>query len=950
MFPWPETPRRPGWHPAVAASVLLALALVPACHKGARVAPPPTASPEAAAPATDHSAAYGGHDDTLPDETRVRERPEPKPVADRDAAISAVTSGNPEGARDFLRAHVEKTPADLEARLALAWALTHLAAYEDAAAVLAAAKADATDPVVLQRRADLLQRRGDPRAAKELLEAGVLAHPKALALRGELLALLVRTGRGDTPQAKDLTEGLYDAYESGTAKSASDLLAVAQAALSRGTTGGFKDANMVLEDAEQLAPARDGTWIGDRILLTRAEMFREKYAAEEALATYALLLERDEWHPEALAGSAKVYSDSLQFAAASRVAEEALKVAPAHPEAHAVLARIALIEGRREEARTRVRDRALTIDPLQPSGLAVLSGLAILEGDTGTYQKWRRRAFELDPRGIAFFRDLADILGFLHLYPEADEVLTEAISLAPEDPSILSALGVNLLRVGEEKRGREALEKAWKRDRFNARTLNVLELYEKTIDERYGERKVGDLLVRLPNEDREFVEPSLVRAVDDSRKALDTAYGIKAGALRLEFFDNPDAFSIRTVGVPSLGAVAVCFGPVITFIGPYMGVHNVDMVIRHELAHVYAIRKSGGRVPRWFTEGLSEWESELADPAWARESAELLSAARRAGKLRRLSDLELAFIRAESPEMMEVAYATAAYAIRYLGQTYGREKLVSVLEGYKAGKDTAALFAEHLGKDLPTLEKEFERWFFAELDAKVSGWKPTAEGQGDGDERDAMWQKAQEEAAGHDEAAAIATLERLVIKKGDGYQPRMMLGRLLIDGPTPAAAERHLEAAIGHHKEAIEPLVLLANLARTQGDVPGEKAYLTRALSIDGDSLEPAARLLMLAIVTDDKVAAERAQRRVQSIAPLHPIALAAEGLRRKAAGDPAGARSHVDRALRDLREDGPGDTFVVAALAAAAVGETAKAKELAEIARRDRRLPAVAKKRLSGL
>jgi Flp pilus assembly protein TadD len=951
MVASPKAALRPGWRAVLAGVVLLAAASVPACTKGPRVTTPPAASanPGDKGPAADHSAAYGGHEDTLPAEAAVRVRPAPKPVSDRDAAISAVASGNPEGARDFLRGHLEATPADLEARLALSRALTHVGEYEAAGKVLADPKGAPSDPAVVQRRVDLMLRRGDAKGALALLQSARKADPKSLPLRGDHLDLLVRTGRGDTPEAKDLTEGLYDAYEAGQAKTAEELLAVALAALSRGSTAGFKDANMVLEDAEQLAPAKDGTWIADRILLTRADMFREKYASDDALTTYGLVLERDAWHADALAGSARVYADSLQFAAASRVADEALQAAPSHPGAHAVLAKIALIEGRREEARTRVDRQVLAVDPVHPSGVAVLAGLAMLEGQRPVYEKWRRRAFELDPRGVAFFRDLADILGFLHLYPEADEVLAEAVKLAPDDPGVQSALGVNLLRLGEEARGREALQKAWKRDRFNERTLNVLELYEETIDKRYGERKVGDLTVRLPDQDREFVEAGLVRSVDASRKALDTAYGIKAGALRLEFFDSPDAFSIRTVGVPSLGAVAVCFGPVITFIGPYMGVHNVDMVIRHELAHVYAIRKSGGRVPRWFTEGLSEWESELADPAWARESAELLSAARRAGKLRRLSDLELAFIRAESAEMMEVAYATSAYAIRYLGETYGREKLVAILEGYAAGKDTADLFAKHFGKELSIVEKDFEQWFFAQLDAKIGGWSPTREG-GKPDARDGLWVKAQEEAAGHDEPAAIATLEKLVTTGGDGYLPRLMLGRLLVDGPKPAAAERHLEAAIGHHKEAVEPLVLLANLARTQGDATAEIGYLSRALLIDGDSIEPAARLLMLATVTGDKAKADIALRRVQSIAPLHPIALAGEGLARSASGDRKGARSHVDRALRDLGTDGPGDTFAVAALAASAVGEAAKAKELAELARRDRRLPAVAKKKLSSL
>jgi tetratricopeptide (TPR) repeat protein len=434
------------------------------------------------------------------------------------------------------------------------------------------------------------------------------------------------------------------------------------------------------------------------------------------------------------------------------------------------------------------------------------------------------------------------------------------------------------------------------------------------------------------------------------------------------------------VGVPSLGALAVCFGPVITFVGPFYGAYNIDMVIRHELSHTYAIALSGGRVPRWFTEGLSEWESELADPAWARESAELLAQARRAGKLRRLSELELAFIRADSGLMMEVAYATAAYSMRYLGQTYGREKLVAVLRGYAKGKHTDALFREHLGKDLATVEKEFEQWFFAELDRKVSGWEPSLDaepepeaepepavedpsagkGKGKGkakpkpklDERDALLRKALAQAGEGKNDEATHTLETLISKRGDGYVSRMMLAKLLLDGPDPSAAVRHLEAAMGHHKEAIEPLVLLANLARKQGRVDDEKTRLRAALAIDGDGLEPAARLLMLAVITDDVAARDVALRRVRGIAPLHPIALAGRALvLAKQKGQQAAAGQHLRRALRDLDPgQGPSDTFVVVALAAQALGQTADAKTMADAARKDPELPKAARDRLAGV
>lgn len=939
---------------ALGLALLLGLTSGPGCKGTSPSQPPPadeTTSGERAGSGSD-PAAFGLAKRPDLEPQGPRKRPEPTPVSSRDEALEATVTGNPEGAIEFLTGHVASEGGDLEARLALARAQTKVGAYDDARKTLENPSGAPSDASIVLALAELHRVRGDAKAAERVLEAALAKQPSAIDLRGALLELLHATGRQREPRGRELMEGLYDAYEAGKTKTAAELLAVAMAALARGTSGAYHDANMVLGDAEGLAPVEDGSWVADRVLMVRGRVFLEKYATEEAAATYQLLLERDAWDPDALVGLAGVAVAELQFAEATRLAQEALTVNPHHPDAHAVLARIALIEGRREEARTRVSDHVFRINPLHVPGLSVMAGLAIARQSSAEYTRWRDRALTKNPRNGEFFKDLSDILGFLHLYPEADEVLTEGSKIAPDDPYVRAALGLNLLRLGDEKRGREALAEAWKRDRFNQRTLNMLDLYEQKIDPNYAMTKSGDLSIRLPKEDRELVEPVLVESARSSKAALDELYRTKVGPLRLEFFAAPDEFSVRTVGVPSLGAVAVCFGPVVTFIGPYHGLHNIDNVVRHELAHVYAIKRSKGRVPRWFTEGLSEWESEQADPAFARESAELLDQARRAGKLRRLSELELAFIRAESAAMMEVAYSTAAYAIRYLAATYGRDALLAMLDGYGRGEETAPLFASIFGKELSVVEREFEAWFFAELDAKVSGWHPAAVEKAR-DERDAKYRGALELAERGETAEAIRTLEQLVAEGGDGFPSRMLLAKLVLGGPSPKAAQRHLEAARKHHREAVEPLVLLAGLARQVGDVAAEKAWLVQGLEIDADAFDPAARLLALGLVTDDRPATERALRRAQAIAPLHPMVLAARAEAKARAGDKPGATTLLARAREALgranagRSMGPADTYAVAAIVAASLGDTTAAAELAARARKAGKLSAVFQQKL---
>lgn len=939
------------------ARLLVGVALITGCERGGATTTPDTKADTKKGEHTgklDPRVADPREDSGLPDapvepaaETPPRVRPGPVEVTDRDAAMAAVVHGNPDGGVAWLRDHIKAKPKDTTARIALARGLITTGALDDAAKVLEDAKGAPLEVDVVQLRVWLHRQRSQLAAAEKVLDEAVRKHPNGVALIGDQIALRVDTGRRDDPKTRALIDAMYDAYDSGKVASAAELLAVAIAAHARGGKGGYHDANMVLEAAEALEPVDTGSWIGDRVRLLRGNVFLEKYAADEAATTFELLLARDPWHPEALVGMAQVHLEQLRLAGAARFASEALQVDPNNADAHAALARVALIEGRHDELEAHVNKAALVRSPGHVRSLAVVAARAIAEGDRKAYGGAEARVLADNPQGGAFFRDLSEILVFLHLYPEADTALREAVRLSPSDPHNQSAYGLNLLRLGDEPAGRAALEKAWKGDPFNERTRNVLDLYEKRLDKHYGVATSGELTVRLPTEDREFIEPVLVGMAQKSRAALDGHYKTSAGKLRLEFFADADEFSVRTVGVPSLGAVAVCFGPVITFIGPYQGRVNLDLVMRHEMAHVYAIRRSKGRVPRWFTEGLSEWESEQADPAWSRESAGLLVEARKHGKLRKISELELAFIRAESSVMMEAAYATSAYAIRYLAATYGRPKLIKILDGYGAGKHTPELFLEHFGKSVDQIDRDFDEWFVDELGRKQSGWTPSRK-PGD-DPRDTLWRSAGEQIEGNELDEAVRTLEKLIASKGDGFGPRMGIAEILMQGKDPQLAKRHLEAARKFSTESTEPLVKLAELARKAGNVDDEKRVLRAALAIDADSFDPAGRLLMLAAVTDDADALAYATARVAALAPLHPMSLAARALALAGSGKKPAAKSHVARAttaLERVEGRGPADTFVVLALAQRATGdEPGAAETIAGLAKAD--LPKVARRKL---
>lgn len=116
-------------------------------------------------------------------------------------------------------------------------------------------------------------------------------------------------------------------------------------------------------------------------------------------------------------------------------------------------------------------------------------------------------------------------------------------------------------------------------------------------------------------------------------------------------------------------------------------------------------------------------------------------------------------------------------------------------------------------------------------------------------------------------------------------------------------------------------------------------------------SFDPAARLTMLAVVSDDPKTLAYALDRAVAIAPLHPITLAAQALAAARAGDKPRAVALSKRALKSVDESegrGPADTLVVLALASEAAGELTTAKILATRAAAEKGLPTPAKQAMA--
>jgi tetratricopeptide (TPR) repeat protein len=348
------------------------------------------------------------------------------------------------------------------------------------------------------------------------------------------------------------------------------------------------------------------------------------------------------------------------------------------------------------------------------------------------------------------------------------------------------------------------------------------------------------------------------------------------------------------VGLPGIGPLAgVCFGRVITSQAPTNHAFNWGMVLAHELAHVFAIELSRSRVPRWFTEGLSELETMRARPEWTRHDDVALWGALRAGKLPTLVDLSTAFVHARDTDAALRAYAQSAVALEFLERRFGFAKIREALAAYGRGERGAGVLERLAGMPADALERQFRDDLRRRLARYEGQFLPTqllAPPRDVLDRRDAATiaevetglaalasgdRQSAEEALGRAQAAAgkdprpdvaaatlflsgelalavrqaepaIAAFEKLLAIDGhDGYDVRVRLALAEIHRKNSSAAERHLRRAIAFDPARVEPRALLVELygeARREGDKLTE---MDAALALEPQSAKLAKELVL---------------------------------------------------------------------------------------------------------
>lgn len=717
------------------------------------------------------------------------------------------------------RALLETKGSDASrARLSLA-ALKQLTGdYKGAEKQARALLADKDQAVALDAHvllAEVLRQTGRYAAARDLLLPALKAHPENYALRHALGVSY--TALGQVSEAESLWNLFFDDYAAQKidTNNAEHMFYVAEAATHLAS---FEDAN----DSYSQAVDIDKNF--HRANIAWAQLFMSKYAPGDSEQTFADVLKINPKHPDALAGMAAIkVGESYDIEAAQEFIKQALEVNPKHVPALLVRASIEIDRNEWDKAKATAR-QALATNPESFEARATLATVHWLLDDMKAYEAERDRVLKINPRFSRFFHVVMRSAEREHRYHQGVELGKEAVRINGDDYEAMQLVGSGLLRLGEEAEGIDWLRKAHRGDQYNQRTKNTLDLFEIYIPREYEMTQSKHFRVRYHKDERPIYERYITPMLESAHADMVKRYGFTPKApVTIELYKDAEHYSVRTIGLPNLGALGVCFGQVVTAMSPSVGNLNWGMVLYHELSHVFAIQLSDYRVPRWFTEGLSEYETIRARPEWRRENDADLWAAIADGTLPSVAELNYAFMK-PSQQALVVAYHLSSVTVEYIVAEYGFPKIVEALKLFATGKETPEVIEAITGKSVAVFDEEFRSFLMRRLAPYKDSLHLPSEGMKD------VPTLSKVARANPKDAHAQARLALGYFYKGDAKK-------------SGAAAKAALEL------DPAQPIALYisAELAIRARDAKAAKSFYEELIRSGTDSFDVRSRLAMIA-------------------------------------------------------------------------------------------------------
>jgi tetratricopeptide (TPR) repeat protein len=776
------------------------------------------------------------------------------PAQSLPVALGQLRAGDYEEALASLRALTGEPDASPQVVRRYARALMEVGRYDQARRVVAGPGGQAGSVELENVFGEVLFAEGDLPGAEAAFRRAVEGGAGDRNVARKNLGILL-WDRGDREAALTLFDSFIDLYNrSSGGLTSAELMAVGVAVRYLGVTDPalFEDALLAFDEAAAADPEDF-----EPKLLT-GELFLEKYRGTDARDSFREVLERNPRHPRALLGQARIL-DFEGVGGAVEAARQALEVNPRYADARAFLAGLFLkswgYAAAVEEAR-----QALEVNPSHLGALSVLAAAHFLSGDSADFRAVRERIRSLNPAYPDLYTVMAEHAAAHHQYALAVELAQEGVALDSTSWWAQGVLGVNRLRTGEIEAGRESLERAFAGDPYNPWYKNTLDLLDTFVY--YQRFQTEHFEIYLHRREAELLGPYATEVAEAAYAGLRERYGIDPPTpIRLEIFPSHADFSVRTLGIPGLGALGVSFGSVLVMDSPSArdpGEFNWASTLWHEVAHAFHLAMTGHQVPRWFTEGLAVHEQRTARADWGLKASPAWLQAFENGGLHPVSRMNEGFVRPDYPEQVVFSYYQASLVLDLIESRYGLEALLRMMEGYRAGETDDQVFRAVLGESPEEFDGTFDEYVRSRWGPRIETVTLPQEGHSD---------LGSFQASSRD----IGALRLRVQENPRSFLLRLALGKALFEEERFDEAEGELRTALRLFPEyggPDSPYLYLARIHRSRGDLDRAAQALQQLGGLNESLYSVHAEEAELRMEMGQTEAAARALEKVVEIAP----------------------------------------------------------------------------------
>jgi cellulose synthase operon protein C len=434
----------------------------------------------------------------------------------------------------------------------------------------------------------------------------------------------------------------------------------------------------------------------------------ERFNNAEATDLFREALSKDPDNAPAYLGLARVSADGFDGKAIEYL-KKAMDLDPKLAEPHAMMAQLALENDDRDMA-TVEADKALALQSDSLDAMATHAAIELI-GDRSP-DAWFTKISAINPHYGEGYETIAHQLELHYRYEDAVTYYRKAITADPNLWSAHSALGIGLMRLGEEDEPRKELEVSYNNGYRDAATVNSLRLLDSYKN--FDIVRDDSTILKLNKDEVALLQPYLQAELHTILATYEKKYGTKLSRpVQVEMYPNHEDFAVRTMGMPGLGALGVTFGEVVAMDSPSArrpGDFNWGATIWHEMSHVFVITITNNRVPRWFTEGLAVHEEGERSPEWRNRVTPEVLVAIRDKKLLPVAKLDRGFVYPEYPSQVIVSYFQAGSTCDFVKEKWGEAKLLDMVRSFAKVMTTPDVVKQDLGLAPEDFDKQYLEW------------------------------------------------------------------------------------------------------------------------------------------------------------------------------------------------------------------------------------------------